>query len=81
MSQFDERIDHARKEFNYYAREVNNQKYPVVLRHAISAMTVVALPLFTARAFLMNDGVYRSQEAANDTTADKKPGGPSGPAP
>lgn len=82
MSQLDERLDHARKEFNYYAREINNNNYPPVLRHAVSAMTVVALPIFTARAFLMNDGLYRSQEAENGANSeDKKPGGPSHPAP
>ena len=76
MSQFQERIDHARNEFNYYAREINNTEYPPAMRHAVTALTVLALPLFTARAFVMNDGLYRSQQPAND---EKPPQGPKGP--
>ena len=79
MSQMQERIDHARNEFNYYAREINNPDYPPAMRHAVSALTVLALPLFTARAFVMNDGLYRSQQATNDEKPPQKPQEPQEP--
>lgn len=68
-----ERSEHARHEFNYYSSDLkkalNLVQRPEPLRKVMDVMAdIVALP-FAARAYLMNDGMYRTATKSDGSPA------------